>query len=266
MKKLGIIIIISTLLISFSAFVMSYGITSKAIENNSDETESNAGITSNVQNSANANRLTDEQIRKIVTANNRIKTEIKSGECPEKCTCTGSAVKCQLNNGTREMTIVAGKSGNIIVQIKGVNASTNVTLYKSNKTIYGVFKNNETKRVRLLPDQVQERIRERLKRALENENISLNEDGTYQYNAENKARLFLLFPVKVAVNAEVNSETGEIVKIKKSWWAFMARDESQQIVGAGCGTVTPGENDNCCISKGYDFWNAAAGECGFNSE
>jgi len=217
-----------------------------------------------IENKCRWSKLTESQIKKIIKKENRINITARVWECPLGCTCAGSTVKCLLANG-REMTIFAGKSGNVIIQVKGENMTTNVTLYKSEGKLYGTFKNNETKEVKMLPDQVKERIRERLERQLENENISLDENGTYQYQGEKKARLFFIFPVRVLVRAEVDSETGEIVKLKAGkWWAFLARDESQQIVGASCGTVTPGQNDGCCQGRGFDVWSVDTNRCEFS--
>ena len=59
------------------------------------------------------------------------------------------------------MTVYAGNSGNIVIQIKGVNVSTTVELYKNeNGSIEGVFK-NKTK-VIILPDEAVQRIQEKL--------------------------------------------------------------------------------------------------------
>ncbi len=209
-------------------------------------------------------RLTETQIKKIIKKENRINATARVWECPTECTCAGSTIKCQLASG-REMTIIAGNSGNVIVQVKGENMSTNVILYKSNGKLYGVFRNNETKVVRMLPDQVKERIKERIKARLHNENITLNEDGEYEYQAEKTARLFFVFPVRMVVRAEIDAETGEVIKVSKpKWWAFLARDEKETVLGESCGTVTSGENDNCCKNKGYDVWNAEKNECDFS--
>ncbi len=215
--------------------------------------------------SAKKANLTEEQKEKIRKWQNKINVTAKYWDsCPEACTCTGSTVKCILENG-REMTVYAGNSGNVIVQVKGENMTTNVTLYKSEGKVYAVLKNNETKVIKMLPDQVKERIRERFQRRLEKENISLDEDGTYQYRAEKKARLFLVFPVKVLVRAEIDPETGEIIKVKGKWWQFLAKDEAgEQLVGASCGTVTPGMNDACCQEKGFDVWNSETVRCEFS--
>jgi len=270
MKRVAILIIISLFLIGF----ICAGMTSKTIDEN-NQTDKNKSSKNSVEIKTEnkgddtqietRTRLTEEQIKNITATRNRIRIEAQNKECPEACECTGTITKCQLKNGTREMTIVAGNSGNIIMQVKEVNASTNVTLYKSNGNIYGMFKGNKTRIIRMLPDQVKERIRERLSRILENETITLNEDGAYDYQAEKPARLFFLFPVTVRVNAELNPETGDIISIKNSWWSFLAKDEGEQILGASCGTVTPGQNDACCINKGYDIWNSDTGECQFNT-
>jgi hypothetical protein len=280
MKGLIILGVITLFLLGFIAA----GITSKAIENGSSDSsvspsasnednpevstaEHNSVISAYMGENNSKPRLTEEQKRKLILERNRLKFENKTGvACPDNCSCNGKTVKCLLPNGGRELTIYAGKSGNIIVQVKGENMTTNVALYKANDgKIYAVNKNNETREIKLLPDQVKERIREKLARQLENENITLNENGTYQYRGEHKARLFLIIPVKEVVNAQLDSQTGQIIQLKKPWWTFLAREEGQQLVGASCGTVTPGQNDACCKTKNYDFWNMTAGECQFNS-
>lgn len=252
-------------------FLMSFivaGITSKAVENGSGQNGKNDnGKQNQIQSDVNTENQGDK-IKNITTEKNRIRERIEREECPFNCTCTGSVTKCWLADGTREMTVIAGKSGNMIVQVKGINASTNVILYKSEDgKVYGVFRNNETKRIKLLPDQAREKIRERLARQLEDEDITLNESGNYEYRAHKRARLFFIFPVRLKVQAELDSETGKIIQVRNPWWGFLAKDEeAEPILGASCGTVTPGMNDECCQNKGYDIWNAESGECRFSTE
>jgi hypothetical protein len=280
MRGLVTLVIISLFLIGF---VGAISITSKAIDNSTDDDKENQVGTTNPENEDNKTdnketnttlrerirekmkeKLDESQIKKIKAIKNRIRAEAQQGECPESCTCTGSVVKCQLASG-KEITITAGKSGNTIVQVKGENMSTNVILYKLEGKIYGVFKNNETKIVRMLPDQVKERIREKIARRLEKENITLNENGSYQYDGEKRKKLFFFIPVKVRVRAEIDAETGEVISISKpKWWEFLAKDEGERIVGASCGTVTPGQNDECCQTKGYGAWDSETSECVFS--
>jgi len=257
MKKAFTCLILALFLTSF---VIASPITSNATENNGDA----QGNQISNQTQTQARILTQSQIQEIKQERNRIRIQAQEGECPENCTCTGSSMKCTLERGGREMTVTAGQSGNIIVQVKGTNMSTDVALYKSGGKVYGTFKNNETKEVRILPDQVKEKIRERLARELEGEEIELDEDGVYQVQSRKRARLFGFIRVRERVRAEINSETGEIIRVRNSWWGFLARDEVEEIVGAGCGTVSPDSRNECCINKGYDLWNEEILECGFS--
>jgi len=201
--------------------------------------------------------LTQAQIKKIIKSQNRIKVQAQTGECPINCTCTGSSTKCQLANGVREMTITAGNSGNTIVQVKGVDMSTKVELYQSEGEVYGVFKSN-TKIIKVMPDQVQTILTEEIG-GLEEHEIELDENGEYQVQARKKARLFGFIPVRKRVRFEMNSETGEVIRQRNSWWGFLARDEL--IVGNRCATVSPDSRDECCQNKGFDSYNQETGEC-----
>jgi len=222
MKKVVTFIVLVLFLMSF---VFAQSITSYATEN--EEGKDAQGNQISEQNQARI--LTQAQIQKIRQIRNRIRVQAQEGECPENCTCTGSTTKCQLRNGTREMTVMAGESGNIIMQVKGVDASTKVALYKAeDEKLYGVFKNNETRTINFLPDEIKEKIRERIKARLENQTIELDEDGVYQVQTRKRARLFFIIPVRATVRAEVNSETGEIIRVRNPWWGFLARDEVEE--------------------------------------
>jgi hypothetical protein len=166
--------------------------------------------------------LTRDEIKEVVKEKNRIGHN-KTSECPEKCTCTGVVMKCELENG-REMTIIAGNSGNIIIQQKMFNASTQVELYKSNGTVYGTFKNNVTREIKVLPEELQQKILDKLKARLDQANVTLDENGIYKVKFQKNARVFFIFPVKEDVSADVDSSTGEFVVIKKPWWGFLAKD------------------------------------------
>lgn len=175
-----------------------------------------------------------ENKEKIIREKNRIKNNYaNNSECPESCICSGSTLKCEFENGTRVMNVHAGNSGNTILQVKNINASTNVTLYKSDGKVYGVFKNNETHEI-ILPDQARERIKEmeqiKEKRRINwtEENITLNEEGFYEIQAKKKSRLFWIFPVKEKFQSNVDAETGEVIHVRKAWWGFLARDIQEE--------------------------------------
>ena len=51
---------------------------------------------------------------------------------------------------------------------------------------------------------------------IQNEAMELTEDG-YHIQAQKKARLFFIFPVKEEVEFRVDPETGEVIKTKTRW-------------------------------------------------
>ncbi|MBU0893818.1 MAG: hypothetical protein KKF48_03885 [Nanoarchaeota archaeon] len=164
-----------------------------------------------------------EKIKQAIQEKNRLKFEYRTGqECTDSCVCTGRTIKCRLENGEREMTIFAG-SGNRIFQVKGINASTKIELYHYNNKTYGNFTKG-TKEI-ILPDQVQEKIRQRIKqKTCECDKIELTEDAIYEVQAKKKARLFWIIPVREKARIQVNAENGEILKFRNPWWGFLAND------------------------------------------
>jgi hypothetical protein len=225
MKKIILFLFISIILInSILAVSLSDEIISKKDSSKNNSSINNSSNSSNKEKSINETEENNNRIRNNVR---RIIQE-KNITCPENCTCVGSVIKCDLKNGTREMTIIAGKSGNVIVQVKNINMSTNVTLYHHNGKVYRDIGNNQTKEIKYLPDKVKEKIEERLRQKnCTCENMTLDENGIYKVRIEKKARLFLLFSVKEKVNAEIDSETGEIIRIKNPWGGFLARDNKE---------------------------------------
>jgi hypothetical protein len=54
--------------------------------------------------------------------------------------------------------------------------------------------------------------------------VGQGESAKYVYNADGKkeVKILGLFNVKIKVNAEIDSATGDVIKIKKPWWSFLA--------------------------------------------
>lgn len=262
-KKVLIILTAFLLLgvLAYASLVMASNNNSKSAigaSNNSDD-EEDEHATIGTQNE-NEEELGNEY-GNITRERNRLRIHANASEVPANCTKTGSALKCNIDGG-RQMTIFAGNSGNVIIQNKNVNASTTVELFNHNGKVYMNKSGNQTKKVNYMPDQVQERVRERTKAKLNNTNITLNENGEYKYSAEKEARFLWLFKTREKVSWNIDAETGEILKEHAPWWGFLANDvEDKTLLGESCGTVTPGYNDECCQNKGYSSWNVEQEIC-----
>jgi hypothetical protein len=250
MQKIITFIIVFFFLLSF----ISAGITGSVT---TDENSSESGKNQNSEQTY-SKEISESQARNIQQIRNRLQINTETNNCPEGCTCVSSTMRCRLQNEANEMIIRAGNSGITIVQVKNQEMRTSVELYKSGEKIYGIFKGNKTRVIGILPDKIQSRITEKIK-GLENHQIELNEDGNYHIQAQKKARLLGIIPVREKVKIQMNSETGEIIRIRNSWWGFLAKDEL--IVGNTCATVSPDSRDECCINKGFNYYNQETGEC-----
>lgn len=258
MKKAGLFLIFLVLLMGLMFAVQS--------ESNDSEQKAKR-IAEDIADITTTSIVGVMKMNEIVKETNKLRVRQENqSECPENCTCSGSTTKCDIDGG-REMTILAGNSGNTIVQVKGENMSTNVTLYKSDGKLYAITKNNETKRINLLPDQIMERLQTKLQQRSQEYNITLDENGIYQIQTKKRTRFLFIFPTKEKVKVMIDPETGDITKTRSSWWGFLAKDvKDEGLLGESCGTVTPGYNDECCQNRGYNYWNTTKEECGFNSE
>ena len=87
-----------------------------------------------------------------------------------------------------------------------------------------------------MPDTASERAMERLRlKVCSEENdcqIELKEVGkgeqvkaVYEVKAQKQAKLFWLFRIKMQVRAQIDAESGEVIRTKKPWWAFLASEE-----------------------------------------
>ncbi|MCD6367895.1 MAG: hypothetical protein J7L45_02295, partial [Candidatus Aenigmarchaeota archaeon] len=94
--------------------------------------------------------------------------------------------------------------------------------------------NGKYAEVKVMPDTASERALERLrlKNCEENCQIELKEVDkdqekkvVYEVKAKKKARLLGFLPVEMTVEADVDAENGEVIQVKKPWWAFLVFGE-----------------------------------------
>jgi hypothetical protein len=170
--------------------------------------------------------MTAAQVMETFRDQNRLR--LNQSELPETCNQIGSVIKCNISGG-RVMAVMAGESGNTIIRVQGVNMTTEIELYHHNGRVYGISEDNESKVLNYFPDQLRERIRERIQARLadDNETIELNEEGEYEVEIKKRARFLGVFKVKEKVRFHIDPETGEILNERAPWWGFLANDEEE---------------------------------------
>ena len=181
----------------------------------------------------------------------------------------------ELSNERRE--IIADK----------INAKTGLNLTAEdidNQTILRtLLSNGRNAEIKIMPDRASEIALSvlRVKCEIRNCIVELKEVGignktrlAYAIEMEKSSKLFLIFKNKMIVKAQIDAETGEVISVKKPWWAFMAREEKDKDVENKNNENVESENnenENSILDCGFEQnvngqgYNQEARECFYNA-
>jgi len=146
--------------------------------------------------------------------------------------------------GGQQIQIQAGENNRIRLRVDGVEAQTQLQL-RSEQTAEGKTKmkvqlsNGKNAEVKVMPNTASETALERLRlkncSAERNCSIELKEVGegekaklAYEVQTQRESRVFGLFKAQMQVRAEVDAENGEVLRVGKPWWAFLAAEPEEQ--------------------------------------
>ena len=142
--------------------------------------------------------------------------------------------KFQIQERDQERTRI--KAGNF-----SADCDCNITQEKSqNKTkLKTQLSNGRNAEIKVMPDTASEGALERLrlKNCIEEQGctIELKEIGkgnetelAYELKTQRQSRVFGIIKTPMQVQAQVNAESGEIIRIKKPWWAFIASEPEEE--------------------------------------
>lgn len=101
-----------------------------------------------------------------------------------------------------------------------------------------MFANGSEREVKVMPETASENALQRLRLRNCNESnnctIELKEVGTgnqsrvtYEIRVEKSARFLGLFKTRMQVQADVDADNGEVLQVRKPWWAFMASETDE---------------------------------------
>jgi len=141
-----------------------------------------------------------------------------------------------MNQAGKQMQVQAGEGNEVKLQSGNVEAKTTMAMTQEqvqNRTKLQVkLSNGMNAEVKVMPDTASETALARLGAKCEGEcTIELKEVGTgnqvkaaYEIKTQKQARVLGLFKTQMQVQAQINAETGEVIKTQKSWWAFLASE------------------------------------------
>ena len=103
-----------------------------------------------------------------------------------------------------------------------------------------MLSNGRNAEIKIMPDRASETALERLRLRVCNESqgcsIELKEVGkgegnktraAYEIKTQRRSKIFGLFGAKMKVQAQVDAESGEVIRVKKPWWAFLASEPEE---------------------------------------
>ncbi len=108
--------------------------------------------------------------------------------------------------------------------------------FQNRTRLYARLSNGRNAEIKVMPDTASETAlqRLRLRNCDENCTIELKEVGAgnmtraaYEVRAQRNSKVFGLFRARMNVQAQVDAETGEMLQVKKPWWAFLATEAEE---------------------------------------
>lgn len=143
----------------------------------------------------------------------------------------GQQIQIQNQSNNRVMLRV----GNVSV---GCSCELEQKQIENRTRLMARLSNGKNAEIKVMPDAASETAmsRLRLKVCSEENNctIELKEVGSgemvqlaYKLEAEREAKVIGLFRTRMLVRAEIGAENGEILRIKKPWWSFLASESER---------------------------------------
>ncbi len=170
---------------------------------------------------------------KIVSWLEKIKGRIEERNCEDGCWVNVEGKNITIRDLSAERReIIAGK----------INARTGLNLSAEDidgkLMLRAYLSNGRWALIKHMPDAASEKAVEAMKAKCEERNctVELKEVSiggktklAYEVSTDKESRVLLLFRGRMPIAAQVDAETGEVIAVKRPWWAFLAseKDESQ---------------------------------------
>lgn len=145
-----------------------------------------------------------------------------------------------LENGER-LGVEIGEDNRTRLRVRDMEAHSDLEItseFVQNRILLRAkLSNGRDAEIKIMPDTASERAlqRLRLKNCSGECTIELKQVGegekaklAYELQTERQSKVLGLFQAKMQVRAQVDAETGEIVRVGKPWWAFLATEPEEE--------------------------------------
>jgi hypothetical protein len=157
---------------------------------------------------------------------------LEKSECPEGCACDPSGgvacpaqtigVEVQSSQGVKRIS-VESVEGKVSFTDENVKVKTESKIVVDNQRLYMETKEGN-REVKIMPSVASDVALNQLR--LKGFEIQLKEVGkpVYEVDGTKEARLFGLIKRQMKVTAQIDAETGDVIKTNKPWWSFLASE------------------------------------------
>ena len=168
---------------------------------------------------------------------------LEDGEIPEPALMQVKAKSgIHMSEKGQEMRIQMGEFQQCKLEVEGISADCPANMAQEKvqeKTkLHVALSNGKNAEIKVMPNTASETAlaRLRLKVCSEENNctIELKEVGNgeqvkmaYELKTQRNSKVFGMFNAKMDVEAQVDAETGELIKSNKPWWAFLASEKEE---------------------------------------
>ena len=159
----------------------------------------------------------------------------------------GIGVKVMAGNyigeGGQQMMVQTMANNRIQLKVGGIEADCDCELTQEmvqNRTRLKMkLSNGQNSEIKVMPDTASEKALQRLRlKTCSEENgctIELKEvaqgnqvKAAYEIKTQRQSKFLGIFRARMDVQAQVDAETGEVIRIKKPWWAFLASEPAEE--------------------------------------
>jgi len=168
----------------------------------------------------------------------------ESGQGLEDGEIAGSRVRVVAGNyvgeGGQQIRVNMMENNQCRLEVGGVGADCPFNLtqeqFENRTRLNMALSNGRNAEVKVMPNVASETAlqRLRLKDCSGNCSIELKEVGAgenaraaYEVKTQRSSRVFGIFRVRMNVQAQVDAETGEVIRTNKPWWAFLASEPEE---------------------------------------
>ena len=148
-----------------------------------------------------------------------------------------------INKEGQTIKIQTRANNRIRLEVDGVSAECSCEMkqekFQNETRLYTQLSNGKNAEIKIMPNVASEKALEQLRLRVCTEekgcSIELKEVGknqeekqlAYEIQIQRHSRILGIFQKKMQVQAQISAENGELIRVKKPWWAFIAVEPAE---------------------------------------